>query len=93
MQVACPRPLRGGAQSGLEPATCESQVRSQRNRVKHCDTELGSRLVYYKLGKSLAVLSMHVFNLSFTLFVPYVFVRQMTVIDGFSHHFVRNLTK
>ena len=31
VQVACPRPLRNGAQAGLEPATCELQVRCPAN--------------------------------------------------------------
>ena len=29
--VACPRPLHNGAQPGLEPATCESQVHCPAN--------------------------------------------------------------
>ena len=31
MQIACLRPLRGSTQPGLEPATCESQVRCPTN--------------------------------------------------------------
>ena len=50
-QVAHPRPLRSGAQSGLEPATCKSQIRCPTNSttvsVKHIKYRAFLTILWY----------------------------------------------